>query len=775
VKFSAVPDIGYVIDTVSVTTTDEDGFILDVRYTEKEGEYAFVIPATFKTDVHTAQAEDIIVDVTFKKDTFTLTRGACDPEGTIAVNGKVSTDSVYTYEYQDEVIITATPDKGYYVSKIVALKADGSEFKSESGTAPATDTAAGDALTLSFDMPAENLSFAVDYEKINYSIDVAATNAANVGYGVVAGDVETAVLDQIVTLTVTEEEGYDLETLYVTTKDGITIIDLDELVRNDNVLTTSFEMPATAVVVTATFTTEKYEVIKGAESEVHGKIESVDADGVTNLENTYLYDFGDAVALKITADEGWFVASVKATAESGAELAAFIGTENDVTASIAFTMPAENVVITVEYAEIVYDIATVFDVTQGKVETTPAATATVDDQIVITVTPEYGYVIDNVFVSTASGEHIALSKDDDGKYHFTMPAEDVTVTATFVKEIYTVTFKDWNGDILEVDYVDYKDAATAPADPEREGYTFIGWDTDFSEVTKDLLVTAQYEIITSNLDVHSISFTGAKHGKVTVQNGKSADYGETVVIVADPDDGWRYESISVLGANGKYVPVSFVKEDKNYVTTLSFVMPDCDVKITVSFEEHSASQFTDTRTDDWFYEAVEFVTDRGYFVGVSKNLFAPHKKITRSMFVAVLARLEGVDLNAYKGSDFEDVQEGAYYAPAVKWASENGIVKGYSKTKFAPDHPVTREEMCAIMYRYAGYAGLDTTIKNKDFMKRYTDVDEISPYAKKAVEWAIGVGLIHGTSRTTIAPTEYATRAQVAQIIKNLCDKVVYE
>ncbi len=775
VKFTAVPDVGYVIDTVSVTSTDADGFNLDIRYTENGGEYTFVIPATYKADVHTVQAEDVIVNVTFKKDTFTLTKGACDPEGTVAVNGKVTTDTVYNYLYQDAVTITATPDNGYYVSKIAALKADGSEFKAVSGTAPAVDTAAGDALTLSFEMPAEDLSFTVDYEKINYSIDVATTNAANADYGVVAKDVETAVLDQVVTLTVTEKEGYDLETLSVTTKDGITIIDLEELVRNGNVLTTSFEMPAEAVIVTATFTTEKYEVIKGADSEAHGKIESVDADGVTHLENTYLYDFGDAVALKVTADDGWYIASIKVIAESGAELAAFTGTESDVTATVSFTMPAEDVEITVEYAEIVYDITTVFDAAQGKVETVPAATATVDDPVAVTVTPEYGYVIENVFVATASDEHIALSKDSDGKYHFTMPAEDVTVTATFVKDVYTVTFKDWNGDILEIDYVDYKDAATAPADPEREGYTFIGWDTDFSEVTNDLLVTAQYKVITSKLDVHSISFTGVKHGKVTVQNGKTADYGETIVIVADPDDGWRYESISVLGANGKYVPVSFVKEDKDYVTTLSFVMPDCDVKITVSFEEHSASQFTDTRTDDWFYEAVEFVTDRGYFVGVSKTLFAPHQKMTRSMFVAVLARLEGVDLKAYKGTDFEDVKESAYYAPAVKWASENGIVKGYSKTEFAPDNPVTREEMCAIMYRYADYAGLDTTIKNKDFMKRYVDVDEISPYAKKAVEWAIGVGLIHGTSRKTIAPTEYATRAQVAQIIKNLCDKVVYE
>lgn len=774
VEFTATPDEGYVIDKVSVTTTDADGFNLDVRYTEDNGKYTFTVPATYKDSVHTVKAEDVIVTVTFKKDTFTLTKAAdCEREGTIAINGAVATEISYNYLFEDAVTITATPANGYYVSKITATGA--TKNYEVSGTAPAVDTTAGDALTLSFNMPAEDLTYKVEYEKINYSIDVATTNAANAAYGVVAKDVETAVLDQLVTLTVTEKEGYDLTALTVTTKTGVTTIDLSKLVRKDNVLTTTFEMPAEAVVVTAVYDTEKYEVIKGADSEAHGKIQSTDANGVVHQEQTYLYDYADAVALKITAEDGWYVASVKATSASGTVLVDKTGTVADTTVDIAFTMPAEDVTITVVYAEIVYDITTVFKAQEGKVETAPAATATVDDLVEITVTPVEGYHIDNVYVVDANGEHIALSKDSDGKYHFAMPAADVTVIATFAKNVYTVTFMDWNGDMLKVDYVDYLDAATAPVDPAREGYTFIGWDVEFSAITGDLTVTAQYEIISSNVDTLSISFTGVQHGKVTVPNGKIAKYGDVVTVVADPDEGWRYDTISVAAADGSYIPVSFVKTDANYVTTLSFVMPDCDVKVTVSFKEHSASKFTDTRTDDWYYEAVEFATDRGYFVGVSDTLFAPHMKMNRAMFVAVLARLDGVDLSQYKGTDFADVKANAYYAAAVKWASENGIVKGYSATKFAPENPVTREEMCAIMYRYAKYTGLDTTIKNTDFMKRYKDLDEISPYAKKAVEWAVGIGLVKGMSKNTIDPTSHATRAQVAQIIKNLCDKVIYE
>ena len=160
---------------------------------------------------------------------------------------------------------------------------------------------------------------------------------------------------------------------------------------------------------------------------------------------------------------------------------------------------------------------------------------------------------------------------------------------------------------------------------------------------------------------------------------------------------------------------------------------------------------------------------------MSDTLFAPHMKMNRAMFVTVLARMNGVDLTAYTGSDFADVKTSAYYAPAVKWASENGIVKGYSDVKFGPKDPITREQMCAIMYRYCDYAGYDIAIQNTQFMDRYTDIDQISSYAVESVEWAVGVGLICGMSKTTINPKNYATRAQVAQIIKNLSDKVIYQ
>ena len=203
-------------------------------------------------------------------------------------------------------------------------------------------------------------------------------------------------------------------------------------------------------------------------------------------------------------------------------------------------------------------------------------------------------------------------------------------------------------------------------------------------------------------------------------------------------------------------------------------MPAASVDIYVVFEVQGASYYVDVRTDHWFYEAVTFVTDRGYFYGISEELFAPYMNMNRAMFVTVLGRISGVDVTKYTGIAFTDVEAGSYYAPYVAWAAENGIVLGKTPDTFDPKAPVTREEMVAMMYRYCEYLGIDMTPQNQFFMDRYTDLDEIGDWAVPYVEWAVGVGLIRGTSETTIAPKANATRAEVAQIIRNLCDKVLY-
>lgn len=204
-------------------------------------------------------------------------------------------------------------------------------------------------------------------------------------------------------------------------------------------------------------------------------------------------------------------------------------------------------------------------------------------------------------------------------------------------------------------------------------------------------------------------------------------------------------------------------------------MPAYDVNIKVYFEVQGASYYDDVRTDHWFYNAVTFVTDRGYFLGITDELFGPYINMNRAMFVTVLGRISRVDTSKYTTQAFKDVELGTYYAPYVAWAAENGIVLGRSADVFDPSANITREEMAAIMYRYCEFLGEDMTLKNQVFMDRYEDAGKISTWARPYVEWAVGVGLIRGMSDTTIDPLSYASRAQVAQVIMNLCDKVLYE
>ena len=180
--------------------------------------------------------------------------------------------------------------------------------------------------------------------------------------------------------------------------------------------------------------------------------------------------------------------------------------------------------------------------------------------------------------------------------------------------------------------------------------------------------------------------------------------------------------------------------------------------------------FTDVKSGDWFYEAVQYVYDKGMMTGVSADRFAPASTTTRGMIVTILYRLEN-EPAVSGGSAFTDVESGAWYADAVAWAAANDIVNGTSATTFAPNSPITREQMAAILYRYAAYKGYD--VSQKADLSGYTDAASISGYAKDALAWANAQKLITGVTDTTLVPQGSATRAQVATILMRLCETVV--
>ena len=179
--------------------------------------------------------------------------------------------------------------------------------------------------------------------------------------------------------------------------------------------------------------------------------------------------------------------------------------------------------------------------------------------------------------------------------------------------------------------------------------------------------------------------------------------------------------------------------------------------------------FTDVSTSDWFYNDVAFVYENGLFSGTDSRSFSPNASMTRAMLVTVLYRLEG-EPTVTGRSSFTDVRSGAYYEKAVIWAAANGIVTGTDSTSFSPDAKVTREQLAAILYRYAQYRKLDTDASAK--LNSFTDADSVSAYASEALGWAVSEGLINGASGK-LMPKGDATRAQVAAILHRFVKNVL--
>ena len=181
-----------------------------------------------------------------------------------------------------------------------------------------------------------------------------------------------------------------------------------------------------------------------------------------------------------------------------------------------------------------------------------------------------------------------------------------------------------------------------------------------------------------------------------------------------------------------------------------------------------ANPFTDVSEKDWFYSDVMFVYENGLMLGTSKTLFSPHGTATRGMMATILWRMEGSPVPKGKNS-FTDVEAGKWYADAITWTAENGIFAGYGKDKFGPDDPITREQLAAIFYRYADYKGYDLTVKGN--LDKFKDADKITDYAKTAMQWAVGSGLVKGKSGNLLDSQGTATRAEIAAMLHRFIEK----
>ena len=310
---------------------------------------------------------------------------------------------------------------------------------------------------------------------------------------------------------------------------------------------------------------------------------------------------------------------------------------------------------------------------------------------------------------------------------------------------------------------------------ERSGYKFSGWTTDdgvkfadsksaettFTMPGKAVTVTANW--------TKSSGGNGGGGGNVryTVSfetNGGNDIASKTVTrnsVIKEPEtpikDGFDFEGwYTDKGLKTKYDFTE--KVTKNFTLYAKWTEKD---------NGEWKNPFTDVKENDWFYDSVKYAYENDLMKGISNTEFAPDSDVTRAMFVTVIYRMENEPQTGKCA--FTDVESGSYYENAVAWANENGIVSGISEECFAPNEPITREQMAAIIYRYAAFKGYDITTSSST---SYTDNDNISDYAKNAVIWAAEKSVMTGNTDGSFAPKANTTRAQAASVFMRMVENL---
>ena len=344
----------------------------------------------------------------------------------------------------------------------------------------------------------------------------------------------------------------------------------------------------------------------------------------------------------------------------------------------------------------------------------------------------------------------------------TMPAGDMTITAQWRINQYTVTFDTDGGSTVAPITQDYGTAITAPEAPTKIGYTFAGWNPEIPATmpAENLTITAQWRYnggSSGGSSSYPITIPGkTENGSVTV-SPKNASAGSTVTITVKPDSGYVLETISVTDKNGNDLKLTDKGNGK-----YTFTMPASKVEIKVTFMEDNSvlNFFYDVPNDAYYYEAVKWAAENGITGGIGSSLFAPNQPCTRAQIVTFLWRAAGSPVVNYL-MPFTDVDEGAYYAEAVRWAASTGIVTGLTEMTFGTDSVCTRAQAAAMIYRCAQAQGKGFTGAWM-FHLPFTDVPE---WAYESVAWCYMNGVTTGVSETSFAPGNDCTRAQIVTFL----------
>ena len=329
--------------------------------------------------------------------------------------------------------------------------------------------------------------------------------------------------------------------------------------------------------------------------------------------------------------------------------------------------------------------------------------------------------------------------------------ETATLTATVQPANATNQNVTWTSSNTSVATVD----ATGEVTAIGAGTATITVTTEDGNKTATCTVTVTRPYIPPANPNYRITLEATQGGTVTA-DPTAAKAGTTVTLTPSPDAGYQVGTVAVTDRFGQPVVVTEQADG-----TYTFTMPNGQVTVTVTFAE-APLPFPDVTEGDWFYDAVRCAYENSLMDGVGDNLFAPNSQTTRAQLVTILYRLAGQP--AVSGDlPFPDVESGTWYTDAVAWAAQNGIVNGVSDTEFVPGDDITREQLAAILYRYAACQGYD--VSQRADLSGFGDASSISGYAQEALSWAHAQGLVLGFEDGSLRPQGTASRAQIAAVL----------
>ncbi len=276
----------------------------------------------------------------------------------------------------------------------------------------------------------------------------------------------------------------------------------------------------------------------------------------------------------------------------------------------------------------------------------------------------------------------------------------------------------------------------------------------------------------SYVSTYAVTVEKSEHGKVT-SNRNNAASGTTVTLTVTPDSGYVLDTLTVTDSRGNEIKLTAQNNGK-----YTFTMPSRAVTVKATFvplpdggdkpcdggADCPSRGFTDLGTvGTWYHEAVDYVLCNGLMGGYSSTMFGPNDNLTRAQFAQILFNKEGRPVVNYL-LQYNDVAAGAWYTEAIRWATSQGVVGGYGNGRFGPNDNITREQLAVMLWRYAG----SPAATNKEL--HFADVDKISGYALEALRWAVENGILNGYGDGRLGPDGLATRAQVAQMLKNFLE-----